>query len=682
MADSFDDMLKRVQGDQQGDAFNKFMQERGIQAGGSEAPAEGQSPGFLESAGGALKREAYAAGQGLLKGAAGVAGFPGLAERGIDWVGRKLPPYSERDLAPVLPTPEDYVNKLQGMGLLDKEWKPGTVPEAVAEGLGTATPGLAFGAGMSLPQNLAYTYGPAIAAKIGALGGVPESWTAPATALGMSGLERVGTNLLEKRAAASGLANADRALQEYQLGGPDFKQQQQDLMTGAKGQGALDRKQMQDAAQETLANKQALADSAIEQTASGFGKSRTLQEGAEAMQGAAREWDKNVFGTGGRIKDLENEMGKVVPEDAAGNLSHFQDVLNNSYTKAGGLDKLAAAFRSRLPDSEANLLDSMIKQQQGEEATGPLMTVFRDIKGLRSHVGDFMRSPELSKGIDQSKLAEMYRALTDDMRSAASSVPGGAAAFDKFNSEAKPLYDLRDGPVSDLITTMNAKGEKIRPEEALSALMSQSGKGGSQLQRMRQEPELAKGLDEVMAAQLRANPKGWSGFSPEAKVAFAKDQGTADSVDAALASKQQAVEEAKQAGVNAKAVEASRKSVAEVQKAAAGTARENQGNALQVARDKAQERVAVASPQWSMRDLAHHLGEWGTEAAVGLHSITPQIEAFSQNALNGQLGEVAGYLGPMAAWGIGQGVKGVIKNPASMRNALQGYVGTAPWGGN
>ena len=106
--------------------------------------------------------------------------------------------------------------------------------------------------------------------------------------------------------------------------------------------------------------------------------------------------------------------------------------------------------------------------------------------------------------------------------------------------------------MSDIISTGKAAEETIRPE--LIADKIRADKGGTWLQAMRSEPELAAVADNFAAHTLRGKVAGgsaehkfggegsadaWRGLSPEAQAAMIPDAGQRAQLNAAIASREE-----------------------------------------------------------------------------------------------------------------------------------------------
>jgi hypothetical protein len=545
---------------------------------------------------------------------------------------------------------------------------------------------------------------PAISGPLGAL-----------TALTGSGIQKMGEDWFAKLAAKEGVRKATEVLEQYKQSGvldaakaaqtahkeagPAFAEQQ-----GAQARASAEKATQFQRITEAHAAKwqdseHTGADADREAVASGLGQSQTVQQGGEALQDAARSWKKDEFPQ--KLKDAEDKMydGAVqIPKDAPGDLSNFRNSLTNSFYRAGELEPAAQQLRSRMPERLESALDDIALKQGLLPGEVPNATL-SDMKKLRSILGDAMTSPKLSEGVDAGKMNELYRALSSDMEGAISNAAGpqGVAQFKKFNEEARRLYGLASGPVSKIISTTDKAGETILPGEAATNVLKGSDKDGSQLAQLGSEPTLKKGLNEVAASQLRTGKgvgvtqgdpdKFFTGLAPEAKTALLGDVNAGkmqDSIDRRMqadkafehmknvsqdwsGTMKQSDAEARDAQARTRAEEGNR--LAAEKKAAA-----DQQTALKQGLTKAKATRNELMPpnqdilQWLYKMKGELGGFLGGGAAAQYHGLESM----------GMPGDWSGVTTPLAGAATALGVH-ALKNPIAVRNALQGYLATAPF---
>lgn len=634
-------------------------------------------------------------GQGLTEGAAGLIGLPGAIGKGINWLAGGSPkPEDDQSFWSLhgkaqLPIPADILSKVPWYN----SDQPNSLTGQIVRGAGSATATLPLGefAGLGRAANAAYTYGPSLAGDLlKHYTGWNPAWAALPTALTMSGAERELSELMTKWSASRAAAAAKTAQR-------DFRQEKLDLppqykeQTAASQEAAAQQKEMNIAdLQKRHDSEYTGADTDREAVAAGLGQSPTIEKAGEALQDAARSWKKTEFPQ--KLKDAEHNMyynpdGSVaIPQDALGDLSNFNSSLKNSFYKAGELEPAAQKLRSRMPERLEDALDQIAKNQGLPPGSVPKATL-DDMKKLRSILGDAMTSPKLTEGVDAGKMNELYRALSGDMEGAINNAagPAGVARFKQFNEEAKRLYGLASGPVSDLISTVDKGAETISPNEAISKLGLTDG---SKLSRLRSEDTLGKGLDEVAAAKLRMRPDGrgadpgdpdqfFSNLTPEAKTALFGDEKAGkiqDSIDrrneADKALEKWTAEMGKrekkeniQSGIDLA------KQKAEVSKKGArlSEAKEDTAATERELKYKPQSDSSQIPP-WLVKLLA------GVGAGYKAHELmgtAAQLPEWGTNALTLGIGG-AGYLGA-------RGLQEMIKNPASLRNMAIGGAAVTPF---
>ena len=511
--------------------------------------------------------------QGGLEGIAGAAGLPALAAHGVNKLLAPLgfhPPIEDPANAPLKESwmPSGFLKSEEGIGY-DPTQQPKGFGQEMVRGLGRATGTLPLAgfAGMGPAAAAAYTYGPSIAGDL-FHHFAPDwnpLWASLPAALTMTGAERLITEGIARNAATTAAekaaqeqAAATAARQAHEAGSADASLLQKTQARGVKDVAGAFKEgseadiakwhdsehtaadaqlQAEHAAADThLQTEHTGADADREAVASSLGQADTVQRGGEALQDAARSWKKTDFPT--ELKDAENQMYKGavnIPEDALGNLNQFESSLKNSFYKAGELEPIAQRLRSRMPEGLENAINQ-IKKERGIAPDQPLEATLDDMRKLRSVLGDAMTSPKLTEGVDAGKMNELYRALSGDMEGAISkaSGPEGLAQFKKFNEEARRLYGIASGPVSDVISTTDKAGETIAPGDAVSATLKGSDKDGTRLAQLSSEPTLKKGLNEVAASQLRTGKgpgvtqgdpdKFFTTLAPESKTALFGDE--------------------------------------------------------------------------------------------------------------------------------------------------------------
>jgi hypothetical protein len=671
-----------------------------------------------------LWRETKMFGQGIEEGAAGIPGLvssvPSMVGRGLNKLTDLIHTPSEEELA-ARESGYKYLDEinpgsailrgLTNVGFYDPELKPENLPEQMLRTAGGAVGTMPLGLGsMSLGKNLLYSLLPSEVADVAQKAGVPPIVTAPLTALSMSGAERMWAQRSARQAAEQAARQAAAAKAAYELQTSEFglgqkqaKDAVKEAAKTAKRASVADALRRHDsdvaAANAALQAEHVGATADREAVASRLGQSNTLMDGMKKMQEAARKWKKDVFPD--KLKKAEEEMyynpdGSIaIPEDAKGDLSQFRSVLKNSFYKAGELEPAAQQLRSRMPERLESALDEIAASQAKKPGTAPL-TNLADMKKLRSILGDAMSSPKLMEGVDAGKMGELYAALSGDMEDAirGAAGPEGVVRFRQFNEEAKRLYGLASGPVSDVISTTDKAMETVTPEAALNRVMSGTGVGGTKLAQLSTEPVLKEGVNEVAAAHLRMG-KGpgktdpdefFKSLSPEAQTAMFGPGGTTSlqgSIDRRAA--------AETAAANAKA--AADKNLA-AQKQAAADAADAARDAAKKARDielaerqKQGKVIGQEATETAAKSAELNKPEPGLFGGLKLPSLaalgTLYAGHFGLGGTFHSMGQNPDWVNALGypAMGIagalaGAGARELVNNPAVYRNMLQGTMPT------
>jgi hypothetical protein len=661
--------------------------------------------------------------QGFVRGVAGVAGTPGyllnslapamqFSPQGLmqAFGGQKLrfgaqqaltgsDQPSEGNLSMLhpgpVPTPESYLQTAVDKGWYDPKFSGATFGSRFAGDMAAATPNLLVGPyGL---ESAAYTYGPAALASIGKEFGLPEWLTAPSAALGMSGGQRVASNVIERNAAIAAEQQAKAALAAHQAGKPAAAEQAQTEVAGSKTlskgvAAATTADVMKRHDSEHMA-----ADNDRETVAASLGDSHTLDEGMEKLQDSARDWKKTDFKTG--IQEAEdgmyykpgtNNTQTLIPEDAPTSLKGFMDALEHSHYSAGEAEPLAELLQPYLPKAMLARVRAMQTGQGLTEDVAPTIP-FRDARKLSSALGAALDNQKIIADTGAGKLNELYASLQGDKRAAIQESAGqeGLDQFDKFNAEAKRLYGIASGPVSDVIGNVDKTVDKITPQMARDKL----GYDSAKLRMLTTEPKLDKGLKEYGAPHLRlGTPLGdpgdadkvFSGMSPNVKgplfgdVNAGKVQDTIDSraeADKNLETSKQNIKEQSQSIRDREAAFQRRQR----------RERQETGTGLKQTAEAAKEnKNALTDPTQGIYEMLRHGGRTATGIATGLvaghYGLEPGLESLAQSAqLPGWLSKLAypafagaGYLGA-------EGLKELTRNPQASVNMLRGTLAAAPW---
>ena len=657
-------------------------------------------------------------GQAIAEGIGDVAGMPGtLASLGQEYVMRPAVGAVSNALG-IAPPPEaawGHPEQLSGPSINAagaKLWQGAGLPTPA----GAQTPGEErFAATMrGLPTSalgIATGMGPVAALVSGAGGSLANELGGEVFGKDTAGAWLPGLALGGVAAGGESIANAQNLRNAAESALEQAKASHTALTGSAAGQSARDLELSTAAAKDAsqaqltanLANAQGAhalthigADTTIESTAADLGEAKTVQEGGAALQDRARAWvtgkdqaGNPIEGGGmpGKLAGLWAPVDALIPSTTPVELKAFQGALGEINKSAGELEPLAAIFKSSAPKQIQATLDRLLEGKppqlgpSGEILTpgvAPVQPTWGDVQRLRTVLGDALANPKVLSDVGNQNLQHLYATLTQDMSRTAE----GAGALDAFraaNEQSTKLYTLAGGPVNKVITApKNINQETITPEQAATAALARSTKGGSVLEELRSEPLLSQGVDELAAGQLRSNPDLWSKLSPEAKDALAGTPERRAALDSAYGLKDQAdAELARRVSEEAMAHKQRVKAIDDV----AGEASFNASQGAKLAKehlDAAQDAVNALKPQ------GH-----GIVRDIGLAGAGGAMERFGsgmiENLLTGAGGDTA--LGTMlhplvsgAALGAAAAAaplawrmsKAVVKNPLLLRGPLMG----------
>jgi len=680
--------------------------------------------------------------QGVVEGGSGLLGLPGLINKGIS----KLTGQPTASWEPTS-TPADWEASAAKNNLYNPDWQPKTWSDYMgrALGYGTAAVPLAIGAGLAAPEETAlgtigtlggWTFGPELAGgAVEKLTGLPSWITSMATGFGGPALARLGLDLNEYRKAGPAAEKAANALKEFQGTGeldaskaaaekfkdqgPDYRTSQANLRAdiASEAQRHTDRL-LQDAA----TKKQGLYDAAEDaHMKEGWASEADREAAAKAVGGTSydqataapkvqqhfRNWvngvDENGVPVPGsfpeKAKAIEHGMYEKLPDDTPMKLTNFTSTLKNGWQDAGELEGLMKTLRGKLPAQMESALDKVVAGQGGSVGDAP-DTLLRNVKILRSGIGDALGTPGTVNGLDRAKLAELYKSLSSDIEAGAAKVgPEALKAFKDYNGQMTDLYS-KVGLTSKAISTKNAGQETLGSADVIKNLLEGTDKAGDQLAKLRTEPELAKGLNEFASAKIRSDPEGWKALHPDVQTALA-GPGKATQVQAAIDRQKNADEAlikaktaadenyktesevAKTSGENYKgAMESVNRNTTIANRMQEGRAVVTRKNAavaknkeLTQAADATAENAKTYRDRYSGSGFFSNIPLWnwvsGGLGAVGSWGNNPERLAHAMQLGGGSsIGTIANHLLPWAGLGLTAGTQEAIMHPRSVRNAL------------
>jgi hypothetical protein len=215
-------------------------------------------------------------------------------------------------------------------------------------------------------------------------------------------------------------------------------------------------------------------ENAVGDMADNFGATASFQSMGEAAQRGAKNWINRFQATADKAYDAIPISAK-----AAADLSNTRASLSELTGRYASNPKLAEALQNpRL----SKLMDAL------GEATSQLS--WKDLKALRSRIGEEIGDHRFSDGTLTSELRGLYGALSEDMR--ATAVQQGPAALRKFE-RANDLYRQGQERIDGALKSILGDDSKLRPEAAAATIqrIARAGKSSSDVTKL---AELRKSL--------------------------------------------------------------------------------------------------------------------------------------------------------------------------------------------
>lgn len=240
----------------------------------------------------------------------------------------------------------------------------------------------------------------------------------------------------------------------------------------------------------------------LERIASRLGGSETLQQAGEALQDSAREWKRTVMPAAEAA--VWGPVDAAIPPHTPTFLTNYGQALQDLTTRAPS----QAATAAVLTPATTRRLSSALTSTYAS---------WEDARAIRSMLGEAMSNPKLFPDLGPKQISTLYRAVTEDLHDAALGV-GADDLFNAANAESARLHAIGEGPMSRLVTGISREVTDRPPEAVASSLLSAGRRGGSDLGVLREA--IPDAVDELAAAHLRVNSRGWSGLAPEAQQAL------------------------------------------------------------------------------------------------------------------------------------------------------------------
>jgi len=427
----------------------------------------------------------------------------------------------------------------------------------------------------------------------------------------------------------------------------------------------------------------------------------TAQEFGQSAQEIARNWWNVVKPQ--KIAQYAQDLYSRLPTgtavaDVPAPINNLAASLHGINTTAGTLEPLAQALKPRLGAQLYRTFESEFESpaatrsveglpEQGVAARPSEPVTLSDLLQLRTALGDAMADSRITSDIGKDNVKRLYAAASADAGAALQEVGVNPRYWNEYNEKTSRLYNLAEGPVSDIISTGKAAEETIFPENIASKIPD---KGGSWLEAIRSEPELAAIADNYAAHTIRGkvasgtiehkfggegSADAWRGLSPEAQAAMIPDPAQRAQLNAAIASREELPQKGKELLAQVEAQKTARVQAVK--------------DAHAIAAEKSRQQVydtqvpgKVPQPQGAVGNMVDRIQEALSGNKVGITGLA--ASAGGAYTLAHQLGITPEMLPTVAAasatlpWVAKQGaaaVKSLAQSPGNVRFPAYGLVG-------
>lgn len=438
-----------------------------------------------------------------------------------------------------IPAGSDITSAMRNAGIVDRpDAQPQDLGErlnvATAKGLGSAAPSAALAAatgGASLIPELMASGGAAGLSGGGANELMPGNSAAEfiaSLAGGLTGqtLTRAAKGAFERAAVMKELDAANVAWGDIEKNGPGMAIARGALKDSTLAQIETNKAAALDAARVRAGAREAPAKAAIQGIADTLApKALGWQDAGDALRADAQNWYTTKMPAA--LETAWSPVDAKVPQDLNMSLDSFNSALAAVNKRAGTLQPLVDKLTPSLPKSlQADF--AKILEGQGEGVV-PDFT-WSDARTLRTALGDAMRDPRIMPNMGDANLKQLYAALTDDLKTAATGA-GAGKEFDVANAASKTLFGIAEGPIAKVLDSSTASG-------VLAKNLVNAGKvDAADLTTLR--GVVPQGMDNLASTALRNNDAGqpladWTKLTPQTKAALIPDQTARDAVDSSL----------------------------------------------------------------------------------------------------------------------------------------------------
>ncbi len=248
------------------------------------------------------------------------------------------------------------------------------------------------------------------------------------------------------------------------------------------------------------------------------------QDAGENLKASVGKWYNETLPQ--QLDAVWEPLNKAIPNDAPVKLDNFGRILTSIDKKAGVAQGLVDQLVPNLPSRLKKTFDEIVN---GQITAGLPGFTWKDIKTLRTALGDAMRDPKILPNIGDTNLKALYAGLTEDLRGTAKAA-GAEDLFNAANTESSRLFSIAEGPVAKILDTAKSPGELAK------GLVTKGRVDATDLATLRGiAPD---GVDALAAVGLTADERGVRAYgymTPTAKMAMIPSQQVRDELDAALA---------------------------------------------------------------------------------------------------------------------------------------------------
>lgn len=481
--------------------------------------------------------------------------FIGAAPAGINYLANRVSGGTGTNaLTPYLGTPSSLLGHFQNAGMYDPNWKPKTFGDYMGKAVGYTAASLPIMAatvpaemglggvalttalrnnllGAAIPEAAGQAAEYASGGKIpGAAVSLPLGFMMPVGVRELAnwGDRRAAQKLLDTFTQSGELPQAQAAVDALEAGKPKQTTanmgERMNIKSGVRAAKQMDAATVEgnyqagmQAANDVHKIDMANALAERDRVANTLGPHGQIQNAVpEAQQHMMDWWTKSFQPT---VKSAREGLYAITGEDAPVKATNFlKSAGEEGFGAAGNLDPILQLFQGQTAAKVERILKGEAYAQGLPAGEAPDSTL-RNLMTIRTAFGKALEDPTLLKDLPKAKIAEMYGAINDDIRSGLGNIgPAALKAFDEYNAKVKDLYRtaaiVNDGGISSAT-------DATKNPFAKDFMKLFDAQGGDKMALLRRFPELGKALDTITGAVIRETPKVWDSWSKGMKTAMA-----------------------------------------------------------------------------------------------------------------------------------------------------------------